>query len=367
MSFRKLFYQFINIVKYYRAIYTYNIKINTLLKKINLKSLSNKATLEIRNNFSKYGFNKISIKWHRYYSGFHNEMDINFIPESLFYTRIEPALNQAVMYPALEDKNLLDKFFPSSLLPKNIIKNSNGFYYVDNTQVSIETAIKKCCEHDEFVIKPSIGTNGGEGVKKIDLGGLENKPKRIKKLFLEYSSDFIVQEILKQNIELSKLNESSINTIRIISYMRVTEVVPLSAVIRIGRAGEFTDNMSLRGIACGINVDGRLKDFAVDQFGGKYSATDNGTLLKDYQIPHFEKMLSTVKDIHRNLPYFKLISWDITINEKSEVKMIEYNTLGQGINVHQMINGPLFHNYFDEILNFSQKYNSLDQQMKYGK
>lgn len=271
------------------------------------------------------------------------------------------------MYPALEDKNLLDKFLPSSLLPETIIKNSNGFYYIDNSQTSIEIAIERCSQYNEFVIKPSIGTYGGEGVRKIVLSGLDDKYNRIKTLFLEYNSNFIVQVVLKQNSELSNLNGSSINTIRVISYMRTNEVIPLSSVMRIGRSGEFTDNQSLGGIACGINEEGKLKKFAIDTYGARYLNTDNGTMLKDFEIPNFDKILSVIKNKHRNIPYFKLISWDVTIDDKSDVRIIEFNALGQAVQLHQMTNGPLFGRFTEEILGISQKYNAIDQLMKYGK
>ena len=187
MSFKKLFYQTIAFVKYHREIYRYKNVINTLLKKHKTKPLTKKTKFEIKNKFAKYGFNNVSTKWHRFFNSFYNNLDneiaLNFIPEHMFYTKIESALNQAIMYPALEDKNLLDKFLPSSFLPETIIKNSNGFYYIDNSQTSIEIAIERCSQYNEFVIKPSIGTWGGEGVRKIVLSGLDDKYNRIKTLF----------------------------------------------------------------------------------------------------------------------------------------------------------------------------------------
>ena len=127
MSFRNIFYSFISVVKYQRMVYVYRRKINEMLKQNKSEPLSATAKSQIKNKFKEYGFNNVPTKWHRFYSGTVGNFDVHFIPEILFYSKIEPILNQTVMYPALEDKNLLEKFFPASIIPNTIIKNMNGF------------------------------------------------------------------------------------------------------------------------------------------------------------------------------------------------------------------------------------------------
>ncbi|MBQ4915645.1 hypothetical protein J8L85_14410 [Maribacter sp. MMG018] len=364
MGFRKLFYQFIWTVKYLRVKYVYNKKIALINKKNKCEQISSLYKNNIKETFGLYGFKKIPTEWHRFYTNTIKKEDVQFIPEILFYSRVEPSLNNSTMYPALEDKNLLDKFFDDSYLPKSIIKNINGFFYVNNLQVSKETAIETCAKHKSMVIKPSIGTVGGKGVKKIELSN--NSSQELDTLFNKYKTNYIVQEIVEQHPQLALLNNTSLNTIRIITYMRQEEVIPLSAVIRIGRAGSFTDNLTSGGYACGINENGELRVRAFDTYGKGYSKTDNGTILENFQIPCFDSIISSVKEQHQNMPHFKLISWDIAINNKSEVIIVEFNAMGQDINLHQMCNGPLFGKYFDEILNITKNYDPLKHLIEYG-
>jgi hypothetical protein len=47
------------------------------------------------------------------------------------------------------------------------------------------------------------------------------------------------------------------------------------------------------------------------------------------------------------------------------VKIIEFNTFGQGINLHQITNGPLFREYFDEIMEIAKDYDKVADVMSY--
>ncbi len=365
MTFRTEFYKIFYLIKKYRAYFVYSKKVTFLINKNKSKPIDLHYRNNIKNKFSNYGFKSISHKWHRYYSSIYGQELVEFIPESIFYTTIENTLNNVIMYPALEDKNLLDFFFPKSLLPKTIIKNINGYFYFEDELVSLSDASKKCLQLNEFVIKPTIGTAGGTGVKKIEISSLDTPIEYLKRLFDDYKKDFIIQEVLKQHPDLANLNSTSINTIRVISYLRINDVKILSSVVRIGRLGCFTDNMTLGGIGCGINAKGLLNDFGYDSFGQKFSTSDNGTRLKGFKIPMFKEILENIQEKHKKLPYFKLVSWDFTVTNESLIKMIEYNVIGQDINLHQMANGPLFGEYFNEIMTITKNLKDTNNVVKY--
>jgi hypothetical protein len=56
-----------------------------------------------------------------------------------------------------------------------------------------------------------------------------------------------------------------------------------------------------------------------------------------------------VKSMHHVVPHFRIISWDIGLNKENQPILIEYNTIGQGVDL-QIANGPLFGEFTDEIL-----------------
>lgn len=49
-----------------------------------------------------------------------------------------------------------------------------------------------------------------------------------------------------------------------------------------------------------------------------------------------------MKRLHPQIPHFRLVSWDFSIDENGEPVLIEANLNCGGIDVNQMNNGPLF-------------------------
>ena len=362
---KRIFFTINSKIRLKRSDYVYNKKINRLIHKTKVPSLSAETKREILKRFAQYGFSNISLKWHQYYSGMHGSVHSDFVPENIFYGHIEPALNKAALYAAWEDKASMEKFVDSCLTPNTFLKNSNGFFYIGEEMVTIDEAIDFCSTLSQFVIKPSMGSWGGSGVKKIELNSVDDKKNLLKVIFTDYKKDFVVQEMLKQSPELAKFNPSSINTLRVMSYLRPSGVVILSKLLRTGKEGSFTDSITTGGVAVGVDEDGRLTDFGVNGFGIKTKNLKDDKRFKAFVFPENDKIFETIEKVHKQMPYFKLISWDVMINDKSEIKIIEFNTFGQGINLQQVTYGTLFGEYFDEIMEITKNHDKLADVMTY--
>lgn len=345
MKFNK-YLRRINIIIHYKR------KIKIKIKNHKPPKLSPSQKRQIKDYYSKKGFKSINTYWHQYYGGFNNNFSVKYIPEDVFHSIIEPALNSNIQWPSLLDKNLLVKIFNKIQQPPCVINNINGFYFERGIKITREEAIEKCLKHNFLVIKPSIESGGGSGVVGFSIINKITSYNNysLERLFSLYSKDFIVQEVVSQHTEMKKLNPTSLNTIRIISYLKEDKVIILSSIVRIGKLNSFLDNSSSGGISCGILENGNLKECGYIQAGERRFITDSGVKLKGVEIPSYKKVLELVETAHLEVPYFRLVAWDIGINDKSEPVLIEYNTLSMGISSHQLTNGPLFGNYVDELL-----------------
>ena len=83
----------------------------------------------------------------------------------------------------------------------------------------------------------------------------------------------------------------------------------------------------------------------------KISVLPNGLDLaaQDLAGPSFDEVKRIISKIHYRIPYVKLISWDIALNEENVPTFIECNFAGM-IQIHEAVTGPLFGDLMPELL-----------------
>lgn len=341
---------------YYRTLkgnfssFKLKLKIRGLLKTKPRKTLTGPQKKEIRSFYKKHNIKNVNTKWHKFYTDCNANFAMGYVPENLFYVKIEPALNATLFFPALADKNLIDRLFSNVKQPETVIKNSNGSFFYDGKLITFNQAVAHCDIPEKMIIKPTIDTWGGNNVLLFsgqDVGRAANK-RSVDELLRNYKMNFIVQKVVEQHLEMSRLNSTSLNTLRVMTFLRKTEITILSIVVRMGKKGAFTDNASTGGISCGVKSDGRLNSIGFELSGKSYTTTDSGLKFENIQLPFMEKITDTAKKLHLAMPYFRIISWDLAIDVAGDVVLIEHNVLGQGINIHQLNNGPVLAQLVEE-------------------
>lgn len=335
----------------YKTKSRYRKRIKKRLSSKNCQQLTKEEKKRISKLFLSFGIKNFNTDWHTYYSCLNNNFSEKYIPEDLFYSKLEPALNDRSKFPVLADKNLLSKLFPQINQPETIIKNINGIFLSKKDEiVSFESAIKIIADHSEFIIKPSIDSGGGKKVLLISNDSKStSKKERIGKVLKQYKKDFIVQEILTQHPILKQLNPTSINSIRVMSYLENNQVKVLSSYIRMGRKGAFADNISKGGMFCGIDKDGQLDKKAWDLDFAIHKDNGNQVKFESIKIPIYDQIVNKVCELHQTIPYFRLVSWDISVDALNNITLIELNLFFQEINAHQVINGPILFNCFKSV------------------
>ena len=308
--------------------------------------------------FKSKGYKLSNTYWHSYYTGFNNQFHADYIPEDIFRSIISPRFNQMRQWPALLDKNLSYILFKDFNQPHPVVQNINGFYYINNHIVDEQVAIEVCnAINKPLIIKPTLDSGSGKLVNSFIANDniTTYMDLTISNVFKLYRTDFIVQECVEQSHSLKALNPSSLNTIRIMTYLRSDGVHVLSSVLRIGQPDSSTDNYSGGGIIVGIDDNGHLKHNGYTKKGEIINKTSTNIVFKGFQIPNYTNVVSMVKAMHPIVPYFKFVSWDIGIDKDNMPIFIEFNTYNQNIDLHQITNGPLFGKFSDEILELGLK------------
>lgn len=146
---------------------------------------------------------------------------------------------------------------------------------------------------------------------------------------LVFSEAFIFQKLIVQHESLNKINNSSINTLRVVSYKnKSNEVEILSGFIRLGRKGAIVDNAHKGGIVVPFNKDtGRMGYEGlqlIDKGGGVfYEHPDTGIVFDNFEIPHYNEVKEMVIKAS-SLFNFPLLGWDVSITSKGPI-IVEIN------------------------------------------
>jgi hypothetical protein len=263
------------------------------------------------------------------------------------------------MAKAYADKNLYNKRFPDVDTPKTIIRNMNGRFFDEKYNLlSDEDAVNlvmSSITKDKVIVKPSIDSGGGKNITLIDIATMDinNLDNKIKDILNGYSKDYIVQYYFYQHDTLNEIYPFSLNTMRIITFETNGKVEVLASVLKMGNNSNFLDKVSMGGLSCGINKDGKLNDYAYAKNiqTPLYSHPQTNFEFKGTIIPNFKEVASLVKQLHMQIsPYFRFISWDIALGKDANPVLIEVNLRNQGVMIPQLNCGPIFGEQTKDIL-----------------
>lgn len=339
--------------------YSYRKKAKIRLKKMNGGYNCDKEYESIVVPYWKRFGYKPQKFWYEIFSDREQKVDPRYIPDDLYYGELVPYFSNSQFRRFGEDKCYHDLWFSEIKRPKTLVKNVAGVFYDENYRVlTKEEALDILMASDEeFLIKPSIDSGEGRLIsffKKEDM-----TREKFTKTIDELGANYIAQHVVKQHPTLAKLNPSSLNTIRIVTFFFENEVHVLSSILRIGAKNSRVDNVGAGGFACPINPDGSLKEKAVNRKAEWVTENYDGIPFKGIVIENYEKVVEAVKDNHKKLAHFKLAGWDMSVNEEGEPIFIECNTC-PGSN--QITCGPTFGDLTERVL---QEY-FIDKTLKHA-
>lgn len=284
----------------------------------------------------------LTTRYHRLYtekSG--GKFFVEYMPEEFYATTIDRFYSDRKESMYVDNKCFYYQLFPTIRQPELVAMRVGGQWRDrENRLISMERVLQRIEEQEEVVLKQATSSEGGKGV--YFLNGTEKK-----QMFLQAqkrcAGDLVIQKSVHQHPDMARLHKESVNTIRVLSLITENKVKVYQACVRIGVDGNRTDNGITGGIYAGIRPDGSVKERGC--YSNLETVTEHPQLhyqLKDQKIPNFEKVIGLVKKAHPYVSRFRLISWDIAIDEVGDPVLIEANFSLGGINELQVCNGPLF-------------------------
>ena len=320
-------------------------------KNLRLPKLTSGEYELLQKTWPCFKFSKKDVLWARVYKkefGF----DPYYISVGYHSILIKKQLNPYKQVCSLENKALVDIYFPEIPFPQAYIRCINNILYDKDMQViSFEEAVRILEEKKQFVIKPALYAMQGHGVKKVDLQKVETTSIHdwLKILFHNATRNFIIQEVATQHPDIARLNPTSLNCCRITS-IYLGGKYTYGAMLKIGKKGSNVDNWNSSYLV-GINKDGVLNNVGWDDKIHSVDRTDNGIQFGGIKYPCFNSIVSSVEHFHKKyFPQCGVIGWDVFIDVNNKPIFIEANLVIPGITAEQLCSGPFFKDVHDEVV-----------------
>ncbi|MEE0918124.1 MAG: sugar-transfer associated ATP-grasp domain-containing protein [Bacteroidales bacterium] len=297
-----------------------------------------------------FKFKHKDVLWARVYKkefGF----DPHYVSVGYHSILLKKILNPYKQVCSLENKALVDVYFPEIPFPEAYVRCINGNLFDKNLfPITFREAVSICKSKGMFIIKPALDSMQGTGVKKINLQKEDSYTDEwFERLFKNATSNFIIQEVVSQHSEIAKLNPSSLNCCRITS-IYINGKYDFGAMLKIGKSGSSVDNWNSSYLV-GINKDGYLNDVGWDNKINAVKCTDNGICFGGLLYPKFDVLTSTIEKFHKKyFPQCGIIGWDVFIDSNDNPMIIEANLVIPGITAEQLCSGPFFKGIHDELI-----------------
>lgn len=192
-----------------------------------------------------------------------------------------------------------------------------------NVDMSYELFLDNISNLDAIIVKP-INAAQGKGIVKYDCNVPEDDKRTIYEAIMRQGT-CIIEEYIVQHDAVMAFCETSVNTLRITTMNENGKCKYLYAGFRMG-CGGVVDNFHSGGIRCAVDPKtGITITHAVDMEGNTYEIHPySGLKTKDFQIPHWDRIIDACENIYNRVEGINLVGWDFAITPDG-VDLIEGN------------------------------------------
>lgn len=139
-------------------------------KKLTSYKLTKQQSKSIVQLYSKYT-KRVSECFHGFYAEKTGNFYPEYIPDDLYYTKIDTFYNDWFAAFIMDNKCLYDVLFPKTVIrqPETIVKRMNGIYYNAQMQpISVTEVNEILSKQDAVFCKAAEDSCAGDGVRYID-------------------------------------------------------------------------------------------------------------------------------------------------------------------------------------------------------
>jgi hypothetical protein len=273
--------------------------------------------------------------WLRTLATFHGELVPGWIPDDYFALVALPEIS--TRYHGLGSaRSLATRILRTDILP-DLVYRVSGRWYDPEGNVVPETAVHdRVFESGQVAYVKSERSRQGRGVRRIT-------PETYESVLPSFTGNVVIQRGIVQGPFFDALSPGCTATLRLGTAVAAGEDPHLAfATLKVG-TGSAQHIRTADGLHIPIHLEtGRLADLGVlGHWSLVHSHPDNGTVFGGLEVPGLLDAIDVCLRLHRSVPQFGLIGWDIAINTAGHPELMEWNTGHVGIMVPQLLIGPV--------------------------
>lgn len=228
------------------------------------------------------------------------------------------------LFKMLNDKEYMN-IFDNKLLFNERFKEYLGREFIDAAYCSDEEFENYCKGKAQIFCKP-VDSCSGKGIYKSFNINKDTNINELHKFMID--NDLFCEDTIVQHPEMNKLNETSINTIRITTVLKDDEVYPMYAVLRVGTNNAKVDNVASGGIYTVLSDKGEIiNPFWSDKTITTYEVhPTNGFNMMGFKVPFFKEAVDMCKSAALFEKHIRYVGWDVAITPNGPV-LVEGNQL----------------------------------------
>lgn len=247
-----------------------------------------------------------------------------------------------------------DKFYSTSILEANGIPCVRNTGLILNDRILFRDGSSKSISYlneltEPFVLK-NISLEAGEGVFVCEKYGdyilINNLQKRYEEIAQSLkNSVWVLQNRIKTHEYISKINNTALNTTRIVTVLGQGKPVYLGGFQAFATDGAKTDSWSSNSIYVGINVENSslrqygFTNLSDERAGLIYKHPNSRVEFADYHLPFLQDSVTLCCRAHSIFYNNFVIGWDVAITDNGPL-IVEANEK-PGMNVVQCVSGGL--------------------------
>ena len=200
--------------------------------------------------------------------------------------------------------------------------------WINASEASPDDIINFAKKHSKLMLKGRYGDSGAQ-VCMYKLDSDESLCELIP--YIKEKKYDIIEEVLINHEKLQYFNETSLNTIRIVTVNNNGKPDVLTAVLRVGAKGSYVDNMCQGGSSARIDLETGKLDSPFYAYKTKRCNNTNDFNAVGYQIPMWEEVKRLVVNAAKVIPQIGIVSWDVAITPDEPVLVEENESFGASV------------------------------------